>query len=398
MNILQLCNKLPYPEKDGGAIAIASLSNSLLEAGCKVKMLAMNTSRHYVNVDLISKEFRDKTSLEAVDVNTDIRASAALWALLTGKSYNIWRFISNGFKEKLAAILKEDKYDIVQLEGLYLTPYIHYIRSHSKAKIVLRAHNVEWIIWEKLAGEASGIKKLYLNSLAKSLKAYEARAINKCDAVTVFTQVDKKQLIEMGCKVPVEVFPFGIDLSKYQPAASNHISSLFFIGALDWMPNLQGLEWFLNKVWSKVHASFPKVEFNVAGRNMPTRLLNASHPNVRFHGEVENALNFMNGQGIMVSPLFAGSGIRVKIIEGMALGKAIVATSLAAQGIECKPGKDILIANSPEESYEAIKHCLESSEFIANISGSARAFVESSYNIKTITTNLLRFYTELINA
>lgn len=397
MKILQLCNKLPYPEKDGGAIAINTLTHSLTEAGCEVKMLAMNTTRHLTNISSIPLEFRKKTNLETVTVDTRVKAHKALWALITGQSYNISRFYSVQFRNLLESILKKESFDIIQLEGLYLTPYIPYIRKLTSAKIVLRAHNVEHTIWEKLASESKGLKKIYLAKLAKMLKTYEISVINKCDSITVFTQTDKKQFLEMGCRIAIEVFPFGINLNRYVPTARPKPSTLFFIGALDWMPNIQGLEWFLNKVWGKIHQSFPAAEFHVAGRNMPSYLKEASYPNVRFHGEVEDAISFMKDYSIMISPLFAGGGIRVKIIEGMALGKAIISTTISAQGIDCTPGKEMLITDNPEEFYQTVKRCLESAGFVNNISVNARNYVEAHYNVRIITDNLLQFYNRLLS-
>jgi glycosyltransferase involved in cell wall biosynthesis len=387
---------MPYPEKDGGAIAINSLAHGLLNAGCSVKMLAMNTKKHHVDINSIPVEFRNRTGFEAIDIDTDVKATKALAALVKGESYNISRFYSEDYKNRLTAILKTEKFDIIQLEGLYLSPYINHIREISQGPIILRAHNVEWIIWEKLANEEkNSIKKVYLKQLVKTLKDYEIEAINKVDGITVFTQTDKKKLEEMGCKKPIEVNPFGIDLGRYIPAKTKKNNSLFFIGALDWMPNLQGLEWFLKEVWPAVNKSFPATEFHVAGRNMPDTLKNASHPNVIFHGEIDNAIDFIKKYDVQIIPLFAGSGIRIKIIEGMALKKPIVSTSQGIEGIECKYGVDILVADKAEGFYSAIKKCIENADFKEKLATNARTYVEQSHNINTITEKLLKFYSTL---
>lgn len=398
MKILQLCNKLPYPEKDGGAIAINTLTHALIDSGCKVKMLAMNTKKHFTDINSIPQQFRTATDLETVTIDTTVKAHKALLPLLTGKSYNISRFYSIEFKNKLVSILKAEKFDIIQLEGLYLTPYIASIRKFSNAPIILRAHNVEWMIWDRLAKEESNVlKKPYLSRLAKQLRAYETKIINLCDGITVFIKNDKQQFAEMGCRIPIEIFPFGISLSKYTPATPAKPTSLFYIGSLDWMPNLQGLEWFLQHVWNKVHSTNPSVEFHVAGRNMPAHLNNASYPGVSFHGEIENAIHFMQENGIMLVPLFAGGGIRIKIIEGMALQKPIISSSIGIEGIDCSPGQDVMIANTSREFFNSIKECLDNAGMAHKIGINGRRYAERAYDINTITGNLLEFYKAMIS-
>jgi polysaccharide biosynthesis protein PslH len=115
MKVLQLSNKIPYPEKDGGAIAINAVTEGLLKAGCDVKMLTMNTKKHFVEVDSIPEKFRNERHLEAVAIDTSVKPLAASWALFTGKSYNASRFESENFSEKLTEILQKEKFDAIQL-------------------------------------------------------------------------------------------------------------------------------------------------------------------------------------------------------------------------------------------------------------------------------------------
>ncbi len=397
MKVLQLSNKVPYPEKDGGVIAISALSRGLIEAGCQVKLLALNTKKHFVDINSIPKEFRESIQLETVEINTTINAFKALAALISNKSYNISRFESKEFDRKLTDILQKEKFDIIQLEGLYLGPYIPIIRKHSNAAIILREHNVEWKIWEWLAKEERNIlKKWYLRKLTKQLKAYEEGTLNTCDGVATITKNDKALLIESGCKVPIAYIPFGIDISAYAPKENNS-NRLFYIGALDWLPNLQGLDWFFKNVWNTIHTVFPAVEFHVAGRNMPESLRNSNYPGVVFHGEVESAKIFMDNYDIMLVPLFAGSGVRVKIIEGMAMGRPIVTTSVGIEGIECTYGQDALVADIPEKFGEAILACLKDENLKNKLGKNARKFAETNNDIKKITSDLIEFYKEVIS-
>jgi polysaccharide biosynthesis protein PslH len=397
MKVLQVSNKIPYPEKDGGAIAINAITEGLLKADCSVKMLAMNTKKHFINVASIPEKFRNDRQLETVTIDTSIKPLAALIALLTGKSYNISRFQSADFSKKLAEILQKEKFDIIQLEGLYLTPYIPVIKENTKAPIILRAHNIEWKIWQKLASEEKNIfKKWYLTILSKQLRKYEEKAVKLIDGIATITKGDLSYLKETGCRTPMVTIPFGIDVAKYTVKESKDDNSLFYIGALDWLPNLQGLDWFLKNVWARILIKHPNTQFHIAGRNMPYDLRNNAYPNVVIHGEVENAKTFMEDYDIMLVPLLAGSGVRVKIIEGMAMGKPIITTGIGIEGIECNMGQDVLIANTPEQFAEAACKCLADKKLKQSLGQNARKFVEENNDIGKATSLLMGFYKERI--
>jgi len=399
MKVLQLCNKVPYPEKDGGAIGISVFSRELLRAGHTVKMLAMNTTKHFIDLQSIPAEFRNGIGLKAVEVDNEVKPLKALVALLKGESYNISRFHSKEYERKLEEILTKESYDAIQVEGLYVASYIPIIRKHSKAPIIMRAHNVEWQIWERLAlEEKNPIKRFYLNILTRQLKKYEEHAVNLCDGITTTTINDMNQLKAMGCKTPIAHIPFGINVSRYTPVQSTEPDTLFYIGALDWLPNLQAVEWFLKEVWPKLQTELPNIKLHIAGRNMPYSLKNGGYTNVVFHGEVDNALTFMNTYNIMLSPLLAGSGVRVKIIEGMALGKVIISSSVGIEGIECSFGKDALVANTPEEFCGAVKQLIQNPEFTKELAHNARAFALANYDIQKIVEKLIGFYKERIKA
>jgi len=397
MKVLQLSNKIPYPEKDGGALAINAITEGLLKAGSEVTMLAMNTKKHFIDIASIPEKFRNDRHLIAVDIDTSIKPLAALPALLTGKSYNLSRFQSEDFSKKLAEILQKQNFDVIHLEGLYLAPYLPLIRQYSKAPVILRAHNIEWQIWQKLAAKERGmIKKWYLTKLAKQLKKYEENVVNLFDGIATITNQDGEYLKKIGCKVPIVNIPFGIDVASYTPKESKYPNSLFYIGALDWLPNLQGLDWFLNNIWPKIHLEFPKAQFNIGGRNMPYDLRKSKYPGVEYYGEVPDAKIFMEKHDIMLVPLLAGSGVRVKIIEGMAMGKPIITTNVGIEGIECTFGKDVLVADTPEKFLEAVCQCLADEKLKQSLGQNARKFVEAFYDIGKTAALLLDFYKERI--
>src|SRR6218665_1328589 len=347
MRILQICNKAPFPPKDGGCIAMNNLTQGLIAEGHTVKVLAINTPKHFTEIAQLPEDYRRKTNIEAVFIDTSVKPLPALLNLFSSDSYNISRFYSKAFEDKIVELLRAETYDVIQLESLYVTMYAAAIRQHSKAKIVLRAHNIEHKLWERNAAAADNLaERLYFRFLAKRLKKYELQSFNAYDAVAAITAEDAQWFSANSYDKPMEVVPFGIDLAQIDAhvETGEEPLSAFHIGAMDWQPNVEGIWWFLENVWNRVHDAYPQLKFYLAGRKMSNELLQLNKANVFVEGEVEDAHDFIRSKGLMIVPLLSGGGMRVKIIEGMALGKIIVTTTLGAEGIAAENNKNIIIA------------------------------------------------------
>lgn len=398
MHILQICSKPPFPPKDGGALAMNILTQGLLQAGHQVKVLTVNTAKHFVDLATIDPAYKKATNYEAVFINTVIRPFKAFLSLLSSRSYNMERFYSAEFDKTLIRILNENTFDVVHLETLYVSPYLQTIRKHSKAKIVLRSQNVEFAIWERLATNTNNpLKKWYLKVLTKRLKNYELNTLNKYDGIAAITAADVQTFINLGCQLPLIHIPFGTDLQNFIPDTNIHNhTSIFHLGAMDWRPNEEGIRWLVNEVWPAVLAQAPELELELAGRKMPEWLLNLNANGINVIGEVPDAQKFILSKSIMLVPLFSGGGMRVKIIEGMALGKTIIATAIGAEGIEYTHEVNILIANTKEEFVSAILKCTKNPALSQTLGKNARLLMETKYDNKIITQKLSDFYTQLL--
>ncbi|MCF8255091.1 MAG: glycosyltransferase family 4 protein, partial [Bacteroidia bacterium] len=193
------------------------------------------------------------------------------------------------------------------------------------------------------------------------------------------------------------VFPFGIPTDTLLVNRENmEIPSVFHLGSMDWMPNQEAMKWFIQEVWDKVNLEFPSLPFYLAGRNIPDSFFAYNQQkNVHVLGEIEDAIEFMNQKAIMIVPLFSGSGIRVKILEGMALGKCIISTDLGAQGIDITDGENILIANTAEEFVKKISYLVAHPNEITRIGNNASSLAKEKYDNQKIIQKLLRFYSHL---
>lgn len=395
MKILQVSNKYPFPPKDGGAIATLALANGFARAGHEVSLLAMRTPKHG-GKSLKSDDRFPYHEVITTYVNTTIRPLRLLKNMLfSGLPYNAERFIDPDFREKLAGILTRNKYDIVQLEGLYLMPYTETIRKCSRAKIVLRAHNIEHEIWKRITLQTRNrIKRAYYKRLSGRMAVFEYSFINAYDMLVPISERDLRSFNSHGNTKPSLVIPVGLDVSgSIELAGDTGNNKVSFIGSLDYIPNQEGLVWFIEKVWKKfLHPSHPYAFF-VAGRNAPAWLKNyLSKQPVNFFGEVDDAGQFMRSGGVMVVPVLSGGGIRVRIIEAMAMGIPVVCTSIGAEGIDVKDGSELIIADDPEVIAGAIVKLLENQTVFASIGKNARTFIAEKMNENKITAELLTFY------
>lgn len=393
MKILQLCHKPPLPAVDGGCIAMNNITQGLLEAGHKVKILTIYTFKHDFMPERMTKEYLDATNIEGVYVDTRLNAVDAFSSFITADSYNVNRFFSTDFDIKLTRCLKNETFDIIHIESLFMTPYLGTIRRYSKASIFLRAHNLEYVIWEKIAKGTSNIfKKLYLIYLSKKLKAYEIKTLNEVNGIAAISEEDRKRFLSLGVNRPIETIPFGMDFNQYdEKRIEEPEMALFHLGSMDWSPNLEGINWFLSDIWPKIRAQRPSLKLYLAGRNMPFEQFRNKHENVEVIGEVEDAKTFMGSKAIMIVPLLSAGGVRVKIIEGLAIGKVIVSTSIGAEGTDCTDNENILIADTPSEWVKAIDRLFEEKDLLRKLSRNASKHAENFDNT-SIIQKLIAFY------
>ncbi|MCB0765381.1 MAG: glycosyltransferase, partial [Flavobacteriales bacterium] len=164
---------------------------------------------------------------------------------------------------------------------------------------------------------------------------------------------------------------------------------------MDWLPNEEAVRWLLQNVWPKVNALRPEARLHLAGNQMPKDLKSERRNGVTCRGRVKDAYEYMRARDVMVVPLFSAGGMRVKIIEGMALGKAIISTPIGAEGIAYTEGKDILIARTAKEFTEHMTALMDAPERVTELGRHARALVKRSYSDKRIVADLVAFYKRL---
>lgn len=389
--ILILTNRVPYPLNDGGNLAMRAMIGGYHKAGWQVYLLSMNTSRHYVESDKLANIYKHIHAFDTVDINNEVTPFAITRNFIFSTQPNhAERFYSNRFADKLTQVIRDFQPDVIQVESVFLSTYLPQVKRQTHALTVLRLHNIEYQVWNRLAGESKGIlKKAYLGNLSRRIKTFEIKAWQLFDLLLPITETDAEVVRRTDIHTPVYVAPFGINIENIPPASSVNKLYAYHIGAMDWLPNEEGIKWFLQEVWPQVRKQQPAIEFFFAGRNMPAYFTQMEMEGVHCMGEVADAAAFINDKSILVVPIRSGGGIRVKILEAMAAGKIVISTDIGIQGIEASAGVHYIAANTPAEFAAAFNEILKDEPKAASISENARKLIWSRYNERAIMNELL---------
>jgi glycosyltransferase involved in cell wall biosynthesis len=377
-----------------------NLARALCQAGHAVTVLTMRTPKHPLHSDQ-EAQYSSVMPVHSRFVDNRVYFVPLLLNLLFSKlPYMVRRYWSPSFNKALEDILTSGDFDLVQLESIYLTPYIQTIRKCTLALIALRAHNVEHIIWKRLAKtERHPLKKFYLRNMADRICQFEHHAIHHYDCLLPITPLDSDHFQRMGNTKPIFVCPAGFDTeSLYSDQIHvSDVTDLFFLGALDWTPNQEGIIWFIKRVFPNLLIRNPDLTLHIAGRNAPARLISACNaPGILFHGQIDDAKAFMQSHGIMVVPCFAGSGVRIKIIESLACGRPVVTTPVGAEGLAKTLERYLTLASTAEAFISGIEKLLQETDLRQLIADQAPRDVRAVYDSRRIGESLATFYKALM--
>jgi glycosyltransferase involved in cell wall biosynthesis len=390
MRLLILTTRLPWPPMDGGRIAMARLAQSLARCGASVEMLSLNPRKHHASIEGAPMNVR------AVEIDTARVLGPAVRSLAGGPPFVVSRFVSSRYREALRVALQTLRPDVVQIESPFLLPYVLTVRAESRARVVLRSLNVEFRIWEELARNARNpLRRLALGRIAASLRSYEVRELDAPDALVPISTADAGDFRTLGCTRPMHVVPCGITLPPRSSIPPEPMSA-GFIGSLDFRPNQEAVEWILDRLWPLVTRQLPEARLAIAGSSAPDWLRRlARAKGVAIEGDVGDADAFMRGKSVMLAPLFSGGGMRIKVLEAMALAKPVVATTRGAGGLEVDHGRDLVIADGAAEFSDALVRLLRSPDEASRMGETARATVARLYDSDTLARGLLEFYEKL---
>lgn len=401
MKILVLAPRPLRPEHDGGTVATARCIRGLASAGAELSLLSMTTEKHpeaLASPDLKMPPYLSEYS--TVSVDTRIRPVAMAHNLLfSSQPYDLARFRSPEYSEALRENLNNGHCDLIQCEGLTMALYLEEIRELSGSPVILRAHNLEHKIRKMMAAEEpSPARKAYLLNLSRRLLAAEKQAAADFDALVPISEPDLRWFNETAKGKPICLSETGAEEAVRLPEPHGADLRVGFIGSLNWHPNVTGIKWFINKVWPCVVEKIPSATLQIAGRGLrQNETVLPSGKNIVIAGEVDDARAFITSCHVIIAPLFAGSGLRIKIIDAMSAGRPLVATPVAVEGLQAENGRELAVAGDPESFCSTLITLLRDPLRRAAMGEAAVALVKQRYDNTANTACLLEFYKSLIH-
>ena len=320
-------------------------------------------------------------------------------------AHRLW---SSAFGAALRDSLKDDGYDIVQIEGIELAPYaemIPQVLGEGAVTIVFDDHNAEYVLQRRayetdLRHPGRWPAALYSLIQWRRLARFERQVCRQADVVLAASEADAEALRALVPGLRPVVVPNGVDTARYHPGLPDALPlkhpAIVFTGKMDFRPNIDAMLWFHRRVWPLIRAGVPQATLYVVGKSPHRRLAPLfADPGVMVTGYVPDILPYFGGADVYIVPLRVGGGTRLKVLEAMAAGLPLVSTTLGAEGITLVPGKDALLADTPEDFAEAVVSLSGDPLRRQRLGDSARALVLEHYDWRHIVPRLERVYATL---
>ena len=385
-------------------MAMDSLSTGLMEEGHQVQVITLHTQKHPFREHEMDADYLEETSFQAVFADTELNIRDAISHIVTGESYHLSRFHVPDMERTIEDILRVQVFDVVILESLFTTSYIPAIRRLSDAELVLRAHNVEHQLWEEVSdGMPAGPKKWLLNLFQSKLREEEIRLLGVVDAIAAITDNDAlwfEQAMESGDRQSrVISLPFGLDVEGRPHHNMNQAPDhALHLGSMDWTPNVQGVMWLKDEVWPMVNKALEGARLELAGRHMPDGWVSEPDRGIVVLGEVENAADTYNTSCVVVVPVHAGSGMRIKMAEALAAGRPIVTTTKGMEGLALQSGIHVLVADTNEDMAEAIVKVLTDPQLALSLGKAGREWAVEHLSHRARARELTQHLTTWVQA
>jgi glycosyltransferase involved in cell wall biosynthesis len=396
--ILALTSRVPWPPREGHQLRSYHVLDALASQH-EVHLLSCLRADDAPDTDA---SLRHKlTGFETFPVPAERSRTVLARALLKGTSsrtpFVVAKYRIAAMQRRIAELA--GRHDLIHIDMLPL--FANVPAGTTSPPVVLNAHNVEHRLLEARAGvDARIAARAFLRGQVPKLCAFERTACQRASAILACSEDDAAQLRQLAPETPVNVVPNGVDLEYNQPAKFPPIGSadMVFVGQMGWFPNRDGVEWFLADILPRILKQREDARFVLVGKQTGLAVPDALRSHVTLAGFVPDVRKPVLDAAIYVVPLRAGSGTRLKVLEAMALGKAIVTTRIGAEGIELEHGHDALFADDAESFTAAVRRLMESPDEIARLGAAARLRAEQRYGWDAIGDRMLLAYAKLLRA
>lgn len=393
--ILALTSRVPWPPREGHQLRSCHVLDALAS---QHQVHLLSCLRQDDDPDAPSALRAKLAGFETFPIPAERSRAALAGALARGIAtrtpFVVAKYHIAAMQRRIAGLA--GRYDLIHVDMLPLISQLTGVDT--RVPIVLNAHNVEHaLLAARTKVEARLAARAFLRTQVPKLRAFEQAACARASAILACSEDDAIQLRQLAPDTPVHVIPNGVDLDRNRPDDSVAVkpAQLVFVGQMGWFPNRDGIEWFFAEIMPRILEQRRDARLVVVGKTGGLKVPDALRDHVELAGFVDDVRRPVLEATVYVVPLRAGSGTRLKVLEAMALGKAIVTTRTGSEGIELTPGRDALFADDPVEFARAVVQLLERPNEVARLGAAARAVAENRYGWDAIGRSMLPVYSQL---
>jgi glycosyltransferase involved in cell wall biosynthesis len=385
MKILWVKSDFLHPTDRGGQIRTLGILKRLHQRH-EIHYAALNIVQHPGDLSRTSEYC---TKAYPIAHSAPMRESPAFWAQIVASlwaplPHSVSRYRSKSMRNQIETLMRAEKFDSIVCDFLFSAPNLPDLSA-----AVLFQHNVEALIWKRQAGNApTRLHKVFFEDQYRKMQRYEGEVCRTVKRVIAVSEEDARNMrSEYGAK-RVAPIPTGVDIDYFAPpAAAASTADLIFVGSMDWIPNIYGVQWFVKEILPLIRKGRPGCSLVIAGRRPKPEVLRLAEKDsgIRITGTVNDIRPHLWTSGISVVPLKIGGGTRLKIYEAMAAGIPVVSTTVGAEGLDVRNGEDIHIADSPEDFAARCLELLNDNAASRRMANAAMEMVRSRYSWEIVS-------------
>lgn len=407
MNILFLTQIVPFPPDAGPKVKTYHVLRALIDQGHSVTLVSFVRPEERQHIPALEKIC---TSVHVVPIRRSRFADVGyiLRSYLTKRPFLVERDDLSPMQTLVSKLVLEGDFHFIHADQLTMVQFA--VRGtvafpDKNPKVIFDAHNAVWTIVERMRENARWFLKPVLGVEAKRVKRYEGELLKTVDHVLAVTEVDRDALDEAlyfsNVKkdervAPVTVIPIAVDTQQLQPIKRKSTSkNIVTLGTLHYPPNADGIRWFLNEVFPLVREDIPEATLTIIGKNPPQDFLDAAAqlPDaIKVTGYVPELEPYFEQSALMVVPVRAGGGMRVRILEAFAHAMPVVTTTVGLEGIHAELEKDVLVADTAVEFANRVSELLESGQLQEELSENGRKLAVTKYDWQAVLSSMKPIY------
>ncbi len=403
MRVLWISHFVPYPPAGGNLQRSYHLIRSLA-AEAEIDLVTFHRRASLAGRDLEGARNELSKICRRVEI-FPIRNERSRFAFGAGLARNLFQrdpytaaeLGSVPFRECLEARLRETRYDAVHFDTIDLARYRLFAGDLPTA---MNHHNVESLLFRRRAPyERNRLAGLYLSLQAAKLERYERRWYGRFTTNLFVSETDRLGALDGAPRFDSHVVPNGVDTDYYRPGAESGAKNIVWVGGLGWFPNRDAVHYLLGDIWPRIRERLPDTRLDLIGSAPPGLLPpGASAPGVTVHGFVDDLRPLVTAASVFVVPIRVGGGTRLKILDAMAMGKAIVTTSIGCEGIDPADGEEMVLADSTERFVEQVCALLEDVDRRRALGAAARSSAERRFSWEKAGAGFVEIYRALASS